>query len=157
MHKKITRRAFCSMLLTLPLPAQAQQPKKIPRKGYLSGAKPGGANVEAFRQGLKDFDYVEGRNIVVEYRSAEGNIDRLRALAAALVGLKVDIIFAAGGTPGVLAAKKATSSIPIVFAGPTDPVASGVVASLARPGGNVTGFSIGAPGLYGKRLEIIKE
>ena len=100
--------------------------------------------------------YVEGQNIAIEYRSSEGNIDRLPALAAELVRLKVDIIFAAGGTPA-RAAKKATSVIPIIFVGAADPVASGLVASLARPGGNVTGFSLGAPGLHGKRLEILKE
>ena len=96
------------------------------------------------------------KNIAIEYRSAEGNVDRLPALAAELVRLKVDIIFAAGGTPA-RAAKKATSVIPIIFVGSVDPVASGLVANLARPGGNVTGFSLGAPGLYGKRLEILKE
>jgi putative ABC transport system substrate-binding protein len=100
--------------------------------------------------------YVEGQNITIEFRSSEGNIDRFPALVAELVRRKVDIIFAAGAPAG-RAAKKATSTIPIIFVGSTDPVASGLVASLARPGGNVTGFSTGAQGLYGKRLEIIKE
>jgi putative ABC transport system substrate-binding protein len=100
--------------------------------------------------------YVEGQNIAIEHRSAEGNADRLPALAAELVRLKVDIIFAPGNTMAV-AAKKATSAIPIIFVGAVDPVATGLVDSLARPGGNVTGFSLGAPGLYGKRLEILKE
>jgi putative ABC transport system substrate-binding protein len=100
--------------------------------------------------------YVEGQNIAIEYRLAEGNNDRLPGLAAELVRLKVDIIFAAGGTHGVVA-KKSTSAIPIIFVGATDPVAAGLVDSLARPGGNITGFSIGAPGLYGKRLELLKE
>ncbi len=138
--------------------AEAQQPGKVPRMGYL-GADTGGRaslNAEALRQGLRDLAYVEGQNIAIEYRSAEGNVDRLPGLAAELVRLKVDIIFAAGGPAGS-AAKKATSTIPIIFVGAVDPVATGLVASLARPGGNITGFSIGAPGLYGKRLEILKE
>jgi putative ABC transport system substrate-binding protein len=135
--------------------ARAQQPGKVPLIGYLSNAGHGSPTAEAFRQGLRELGYVEGQNIAIEYRSSEGNIDRLPALAAELVGLKVDIIFAGGATGR--AAKKATSAIPIIFVGTPDPVATGLVASLARPGGNVTGFSIGAPGLYGKRLEIIKE
>ena len=135
--------------------AHAQQPKKVPLIGYLSNAVRASPNAEALRQGLRDLGYVEGQNIAIEYRSSEGNIDRLPALAAELVGLKVDIIFAGGATGR--AAKKATSAIPIIFVGNPDPVATGLVASLARPGGNVTGFSIGAPGLDGKRLEIIKE
>ena len=137
--------------------AEAQQPGKVPLMGYLIDATGRESpNAEALRQGLRDLAYVEGQNIAIEYRSAEGNVDRLPALAAELVRLKVDIIFAAGGTPA-RAAKKATSAIPIIFVGAVDPVASGLVANLARPGGNVTGFSLGAPGLYGKRLEILKE
>ena len=157
MHKKFTRRAFCSMLLALPFPARAQQPGKVARVGYLSaGTGRGSRNAEALSQGLRELSYFEGQNIAIEYRSAEGNNDRLPTLAADLAGLKVDIIFAAGGEAGRVA-KKATSAIPIIFVGAVDPVASGLVDSLARPGGNVTGFSAGAPGLYGKRLEIIKE
>jgi len=138
--------------------ARAQQPGKVHRIGYLTTLSAGRAspNAEALRQGLRDLAYVEGQNIAIEYRSAEGNIDRLPGLAAELVRLRVDIIFAAGGG-SARAAKKATSTIPIIFVGDVDPVARGLVASLARPGGNVTGFSSGAPGLYGKRLEIIKE
>jgi ABC-type uncharacterized transport system substrate-binding protein len=137
--------------------AHAQQPKKVPRIGYLAGGTDRGSpNAEALRQGLRDLGYVEGQNIAIEYRSAEAKLDRLPGLAEELVRLKVDIIFAASGPPAA-AAKKATSAIPIIFVGTVDPVASGLVASLARPGGNVTGFSIGAPGLYGKRLEILKE
>jgi putative tryptophan/tyrosine transport system substrate-binding protein len=137
--------------------AEAQQPKKVPLMGYLT-TRTGrdSSNAEALRQGLRDLGYVEEQNIAIEYRSSEGNTDRLPGLAAELVRLKVDIIFTASATAG-RAAKNATSSIPIVFVGSVDPVADGLVASLARPGGNVTGFSIGAPGLYGKRLEIIKE
>lgn len=137
--------------------ARAQQPGKVPRMGYLSiGTGRGSPNAEALRQGLRDLGYVDGQNIAIEYRGADGNNDRLPALAAELVRLKVDIIFAASGPPAA-AAKKATSAIPIIFVGTVDPVAGGLVASLARPGGNVTGFSIGAQGLYGKRLEILKE
>jgi ABC-type uncharacterized transport system substrate-binding protein len=137
--------------------AEAQQPGKVPRMGYLaSGASRASPNAEALRQGLRDLAYVEGQNLAIEYRGAEGNTDRLPGLAAELVRLKVDIIFAAGGDAG-RAAKKATSAIPIIFVGSPDPVANGLVASLARPGGNITGFSNGAPGLYGKRLEFLKE
>jgi len=137
--------------------AQAQQRGKVPLMGYLSGGTGRESpSAKAFRQGLKELSYVEGQNIAIEYRSVEGNMDRLPGLAAELVRLKADIIFAAGGTQAV-AAKKATSTIPIIFVGSPDPVATGLVASLARPGGNVTGFSTGAPGLYGKRLEFLKE
>jgi ABC-type uncharacterized transport system substrate-binding protein len=137
--------------------AAAQQPKKIPLMGYLSsGSGRGSPNAEALRQGLRELSYVEGQNLAIEYRSSEGNIDRFPALAAELVRRKVDIIFAAGAGGG-RAAKKATSTIPIIFVGSTDPVATGLVDSLARPGGNITGFSAGAPGLYGKRLEFLKE
>jgi putative ABC transport system substrate-binding protein len=138
--------------------ARAQQPKKVPRLGYLTTdtGRHTSSHTEALRQGLRDLSYVEGKNIAIEYRSAEEKLDRLPGLAEELVRLKVDIIFAASG-PSAAAAKKATSAIPIIFVGTVDPVAAGLVDSLARPGGNVTGFSIGAPGLYGKRLEIIKE
>ena len=137
--------------------AEAQQPGKVPLMGYLTTATSRESpNAEALRQGLRDLAYVEGQNLAIEYRGAEGNTDRLPGLAAELVRLKVDIIFAAGGEAG-RAAKKATSAIPIIGVGSTDPVATGLVASLAQPGGNVTWFSAGAPGLYGKRLEILKE
>jgi putative ABC transport system substrate-binding protein len=111
---------------------------------------------EAFRQGLRDLGYVEGRNVVIEYREAEGKYDRLPALAAELVALKVDVILA-GGTPATLAAKPATRTLPIVFAAVADPVTSGLVTSLARPGGNVTGLSVLAPELVGKCLELLKQ
>ena len=155
MNRRSAIRRLTTFFLTAASLAEAQQPKKVPRIGYLSNGGRESPNAEAFRQGLRDLGYVEGQNIAIEYRSSEGNIDRLPALAAELVGLKVDIIFAAGSAGR--AAKKATSAIPIIFVGAVDPVATGLVASLARPGGNVTGFSIGAPGLDGKRLEIIKE
>jgi putative ABC transport system substrate-binding protein len=136
--------------------AQAQQPGKIPRIAYLSGGSIISANTEAFQQGLRDLGYIEGKNIVIERRFAEGNRDRLRALAAELVRLKVDVIVASGGGD-TRAAKEATATIPIVMAQTDDPVASGFVASLARPGGNITGLSTLSPELSGKRLELLKE
>jgi putative tryptophan/tyrosine transport system substrate-binding protein len=138
--------------------AEAQQPTRIPRIGFLSGSPPSSikASTEAFRQGLRDLGYVEGKNIVIEWRSAEGKGDRLPALAADLVRLKVDLIVTAG--PLVTrAAKEATSTIPIVMAQDPDPVGNGFVASLARPGGNITGLSRLAPELSGKQLELLKE
>jgi putative ABC transport system substrate-binding protein len=158
MHKKITRRAFCSMLLALPFPAWAQQPAKIPRLGFLPGGSPSSAApfTKAFRQGLRELGYVEGKNIVIEYRYTEGKLDRLPALLADLVRLKVDIIVVGGGA-SVLAAKNATKTIPIVMTVVGDPVGTGVVASLAQPGGNITGLSILSPELSGKRLELLKE
>src|SRR5712692_2367532 len=124
-----------------PVAAEAQQAAKVARIGYL--AANGAANPhlrEAFLQGLRDLGYVEGRNVVIEYRDAEGKVERLPALVAELVALKVDVIVA-GGTAQALAAKQATRTLPIVFAQAADPVASGLVTSLARPGGNVTGLS----------------
>jgi putative ABC transport system substrate-binding protein len=146
------------MLLALCLSAEAQQPAKIPRIGYLAGTKPSTypARVAAFRQGLRELGYVEGKNIVVEFRYAEGKADRERELAAELANLKVDVIVTTGPTV-TRAAKEATVTIPIVFAQDGDPVASGFVASLARPGGNITGLSTLAPELSGKRLELLKE
>ena len=114
------------------------------------------ARIEAFRQGLRELGYVEGKNIVIEWRSAEGKLDRLPALAAELVRLKVDIIVTAGAT-ATRAAKEATVTIPIVMTQDSDPVGSGFVASLARPGGNITGLSTLAPEISGKRLELLKE
>jgi len=158
MHKKITRRAFCSILLALPFPARAQQPTKTPRLGFLSASSLSAvsARIEAFRQGLRELGYIEGKNIVIEWRSAEGQADRGPSLAAELVRLKVDIIVTAGG-PANRAAKEATATIPIVMTNEFDPVGSGLVASLARPGGNITGLSTLAPEISGKRLEILKE
>ena len=138
--------------------AEAQQPTKIPRIGYLGGGPPSSnpARIEAFRQGLRELGYVEGENIVIEWRYAEEKLDRLPALAAELVSLKVDIIVTAG--PSVTrAAKEATNTIPVVMAFDSDPVGNGFVASLARPGGNITGLSSLAPELSGKRLELLKE
>jgi putative ABC transport system substrate-binding protein len=155
------RRTFMAMLtgglVAAPLAAEAQQAAKVARIGYLTGSLAAGPHLpEAFRQGLRDLGYVEGRNLVIEYRDAEGKFERLPALAAELVALKVDVIMA-GGTPQPLAAKQATRTIPIVFAGAVDPVGSGLVTSLARPGGNVTGLSALSPELVGKTLEQLTQ
>ena len=141
-----------------PLAAEAQQAAKVARIGYLTGgnlaARP--LLLEAFRQGLRDLGYVESRNVVIEYRDAEGKLERLPTLAAELVAHKVDVIVASG-TLAALAAKQATRTFPIVFSPAGDPVGSGLVTSLARPGGNVTGLSAFAPELVGKRLELLKQ
>ena len=138
--------------------ADAQQLTKVPRIGYLVAVSPSvvAARIEAFRQGLRELSYVEGKNIVIETRYAEGKLDRLPALAAELVRLKVDIIVTAGGQ-ATRAAKEATSTIPIIMTNDADPVGSGFVASLSRPGGNITGLSTLAPELSGKRLELLRE
>jgi len=145
--------------LTLaPLAGEGQQAAKVPRIGYLA-LNPGTSPHlrEAFLQGLRDLGYVEGRNVVIEYRSAEGKPERFPALAAELVALKVDVIVTGGGTPTALAAKQATRTIPIVFASAGDPVADGLITSLARPGGNITGSSNLTPELVGKCLEQLKQ
>jgi putative ABC transport system substrate-binding protein len=138
--------------------ATAQQPTKVPRIGYLAGPSlsANAARIEAFRQGLRELGYVEGKNIVIDWRSAEGKLDRIPALADELVRLKVDVIVTDGPAP-TRAAKEATSTIPIVMAQDSDPVANGFVASLARPGGNITGLSTLRPELSGKQLELLKE
>jgi putative tryptophan/tyrosine transport system substrate-binding protein len=156
--KKVFCLPLCALLLGLGFPARAQQPTKIDRIGYL-GANFFSVNTdrtEAFRQGLRELGYVEGKNIVIDWRSAEGKQDRLPALAAELVRLKVDIIIT-GGPPSTRAAKEATVTIPIVMGFDNDPVGNGFVASLARPGGNITGLATLAPELSGKRLELLKE
>ena len=137
---------------------RAQQ-KAIPVIGFLNGTSPDAAApfVAAFRQGLNESGYVDGQNAAIEYRFGEGRDDRLPALVADLVGRNVDVIVAAGGAPLALAAKSATSTLPIVFTGVGDPVALGLVASLARPGGNVTGFSLLSVELTPKRLELVSE
>jgi putative tryptophan/tyrosine transport system substrate-binding protein len=149
--------AVGSAAVAWPLAAHAQQ-KAIPVIGYLSTTSPGGNSpfLPAFRQGLSETGYVEGQNVAIEYRWAGGHYDRLPALAADLVDRKVDVIAALGGTPSVLAAKSATSTIPIIF-NVSDPVAAGLVTSLARPGGNLTGFSLLGVELTPKRLELLSE
>jgi len=151
---------IAAILLAVAVIAEAQQPGKIPRIGYLTGTSLSGmANrIEPFRQGLRDLGYAEGKNIVIEWRGADGNRDRQRALATELVRLKVDVIVTAG-PGGTVAAKEATSTIPIVIVmtQDPDPVGTGFIASLARPGGNITGLSRLAPELSGKRLELLKE
>jgi putative ABC transport system substrate-binding protein len=158
MKKKITALTLSAMLFALCSSSQAQQPTKVPRIGYLTGATPDGQSgrIEAFRQGLRELGYVEGKNIVIEYRYAELKPDRLPALAAELVRLKVDVIVTSA-TGMTRAAKNATNTIPIVFKQDGDPVANGFVASLARPGGNITGLSNLSPEISGKQLELLKE
>ena len=133
--------------------ADAQQPRKIPRIGVLVGG--GALHVEAFRQGLRERGYVEGQNITIEWRNAAGNLDRLPALAAELVRLKVDVIVVSSN-PAVIALKQATQTIPIVMASVGDPVGAGFVAGLAKPGGNITGLSNQHEETSGKRLELLK-
>jgi len=160
MNKKIFVFLFAAIFLSTASFADAQQPKKVRRIGYLStrSASQVQATTHALRRGLSDLGYVEGQNIMIEYSWADDTADRLPHLAAQLVRLGVEVIVAAGGTPAILAAKNATSSIPIIFAGlGTDPVELGLVASLARPGGNITGVSSGGSELYGKRLELLKD
>jgi ABC-type uncharacterized transport system substrate-binding protein len=158
MSKLIARVALSFVLFTLSASVQAQQPTNIPRVAYLGATSltANAARVEAFRQGLRELGYVEGKNIVLELRSAEGEQGRLPALAAELVRLKIDIIVSAGQSV-TRAAKEATTTIPIVMANDADPIGSGFVASLARPGGNITGLSSLATELSGKRLELLKE
>jgi putative ABC transport system substrate-binding protein len=148
-----------ALLLTVAVIAEAQQPKKIPRIGVLYTGLSGipAAPLEGFRQGLRELGYAEEKNITIDYRFAEGKLDRLPDLAVELVRLKVDVIVAAGGTPAILAAKNATSTIPVVFPTVGDPVALGIVDSLARPGGNITGLTVSTPEFSGKRLELLKE
>jgi putative ABC transport system substrate-binding protein len=148
-----------ALLFVLSFPAEAQQqPTKVPRIGYLNGASSSSyaSRTEAFGQGLRELGYVEGKNIVIEWRSAEGKLDRVPALAAELVRLKVDVIVTAnpGSTRSV---KEATPTIPIVMAWDNDPVGNGFVAGLARPGGNITGLATLSPELSGKQLELLKE
>src|SRR5215470_19601868 len=146
--------SFGALLLALCFSAEAQQARTMPLIGYLAGA--GSSPNQAFMQGMRDLGYVEGKNIAFAYRTTEGRTERNVELAAELVSLGVDIIIADGTAPG-LAAKKATSTIPIVLATSTDPVGNGLVTSLARPGGNVTGLTNAGGELGGKLLELLKE
>jgi putative tryptophan/tyrosine transport system substrate-binding protein len=158
MSKKVFCLALGTLLLALCVPAQAQRPKKVWRIGFLSPSfsSDPSLNNEVFRQGLRDLGYIEGQNIVIEYRFAEEKIDRLPQLAAELIRLNPDVIVTST-TPGVLAAKKATTTVPIVIAAAGDLVQRGVVASLAQPGGNLTGLIFISRELDGKRLELLKE
>jgi putative ABC transport system substrate-binding protein len=162
MTAKIKRREFITLLggaaVTWPLAARAQQPTKLPTIGYLGGATPAadGQRVASFVQQLHELGWNEGRNVKIEYRWAEGRSERLAEIAAEFVRLKVDIIVTYG-TPAVVAARQATSVIPIVFAVVADPVGTGLAASLARPGGNVTGLSLQQTDVAGKRLELLRE
>jgi putative tryptophan/tyrosine transport system substrate-binding protein len=158
MKKKILFILLAMLPLISNVPAGAQQPKKIPRIGYLGAASYAAneARVQAFRQGLREAGYIEGKNIVIEYRFAEGRRDSIPALAAELVALKVDVLVT-GGSTATRPAKAATSTIPIVMTNDADPVGDRFVASLARPGGNVTGLSTLSLELSGKRLELLKE
>jgi len=151
---------FCLLITVLLITdlVEAQQPKKVPRIGYLSvlSLSTMADRIEAFRQGLREVGYVEGKNIVIEWRYGEEKPDRVSELAAELVRLNVDIVVS-GGNSATRAAQKATNIIPIVMTQSSDPVASGFVASLARPGGNITGLSTLAPEISGKRFEFLKE
>src|SRR5262245_17868677 len=158
------KKAIIVLLIGLTLTSvhlvEAQQPGKVPRIGFLMGTSPSTISdrIEAFRQGLRELGYVEGKNIAIEYRYSEGKLDRLRELAAELVRLKVDIIVVAGGDPPRRAVMNATKTIPIVMVNVgRDPVEAGLIESLARPGGNVTGITTLSRELGGKRLELFKE
>src|SRR5262249_48954650 len=150
--------AFAVLIFSLCSSAQAQQPKKVARIGYLGGASLSAvqARVDAFQQGLRELGYVEGKNIIIEWRWAEGKPDRLPALAAELVRLYVDLIISAGSVV-TTRLQEATKTIPIVMAQDNDPVGNGFVAGLARPGGNITGLATLAPELSGKQLELMQE
>ena len=157
-NKKIMFLALCSLLLAPCSAVEAQQPKKIPRIGFLAGVSPStiSARTEAFRRGLRELEYVEGKNIVIEWRYADEKLDRLNDLAAELVRLKVEVIVSAAPTV-TRSVKESTKTIPVVMAFDDDPVGNGFVASLARPGGNITGLSNLSPEISGKQLELLKE
>jgi putative tryptophan/tyrosine transport system substrate-binding protein len=158
MTKQILGFVLSAMLFAVGGSAEAQQPVGIPRIGILAplSVSSFSGRLEGLRKRLRELGYVEGENIVIEYRYAEGKPERLPELATELVQLKVDVIVTAANA-GIIAAKKASATIPIVFGAATDPVGSGLVSSLARPGGNITGLSNMAPNLDGKRLELLKE
>jgi putative ABC transport system substrate-binding protein len=160
MRKNVIGLTLCAMLFALCSSAEAQQLRKVPRIGYLSGfdAATESPRAEGIRLALRELGYIEGQNIAIEYRYAEGKFDRLPALAAELVGLKVDLMVVAGGLRTIQAAKNSTKMIPIVMTSPgIDPVKTGLIESLARPGGNVTGLTTLGRELGGKRLELLKE
>ena len=158
MSKKLIQLALSAWLFALSFPAAAQQPAKIPRIGFLVGTTGSAASTrtEGFRQGLRDLGYVEGKNILIEYRYLEGKMDRVPTIVTELVQLKVDVLVSPIGE-AIRAAKQVTKAIPIVMVITTDPVAAGLVDSLAHPGGNVTGVTRLATDLSGKRLELLQE
>ena len=161
MRRKITRLVLCALLFAHSYQAQAQEPTKVPRIAYLTGSSPPtiatpDLNADAFQQGLRDLGYIEGKNIQVEYRYLEGKEDRNPTLLAELLQLKVDVIVVIS-MPSIRAAKQATKTIPIVMVTNFDPVATGLVDSLANPGGNLTGVTRFTRELSGKRLEVLKE
>jgi putative tryptophan/tyrosine transport system substrate-binding protein len=158
MSNKIFCLVLSALLLSLSLPAEAQQPKKVPTIGVVSArsSTQPGFTIEAFQRGLRELGYVEGHNIFIEYRYAEGKTDRFPGFAAELVRLKVDVIYSAS-TAAILAINQATKTIPVVIAIGGDPVRLGLVSSLARPGGNITGLTTLSSELGGKRLELLKE
>ena len=158
MHLGVLVLALVLSSIALPLVVDAQRPEKLYRIGMLERTSTAinAANLDGFRQGLRELGYVEGKNFLIEYRSADGRDERFAGLATELVHLKVDLILTRG-TPAALAAKNATGTIPVVMAGIGDPVGQGVVASLARPGGNVTGLSALVTEIYAKRVELLRE
>jgi putative tryptophan/tyrosine transport system substrate-binding protein len=159
MKKTITVLTLCAILFALCLPTGAQQPGKVPRIGYISGTgstSDPGPYVEALRRGLHDLGHIDGKNFIIEYRGAEGKLDRIPSLVNELVQLKVDVLVVPIPS-AIRAAKQATKTIPVVMVTGLDPVATGLVDSLARPGGNITGLATLAQDLSGKRLELLKE
>jgi putative ABC transport system substrate-binding protein len=160
MKKIITVLTLCAMLVVFCLSADAQQPTKIPRIGYVSSAGDPNSpspDIEAFRRRLRELGYIEGKNILIEYRQLQGNPDIYPKLVAELVRLNVDVLVLIGSLPTIRAAKQATETIPIVIVTTQDPVATGLVENLARPGGNITGVTTLQRDLSGKRLELLKE
>jgi putative ABC transport system substrate-binding protein len=158
MSENVARFALCAMLLVVCFPAEAQQPTKVPRIGYLTAQTSPAElpRIDAFRQGLRALGYIEGQNIAIDFRFTDGKLERLPEVAAELVRLKVDVLIPVS-TNAAQAAKRATSTIPIFFMGVSDPIEAGLVDSLARPGGNITGLTNVMSVLSGKRLELLKE
>ena len=153
--KKITVLTLCALLIALCCSVDAQQPKKVPQIGFLAGSREG-PSVRAFQQGLRDLGYIEDKNILIAYRYVDGNVDRIPTLVAELVQLKVDVLVVAT-LVGIRTAKEATKTIPVVMVTSQDPVATGIVESLSRPGGKVTGVTTLTRELSGKRLELLRE
>lgn len=156
MKKQIRPLALCAMLLALSLSADAQQPKKVPRIGVVVSRSPGSSLIEAFRQGLRDLGYIEGQNLLIEYRYGEGRLDRMPSLVHELLEQKVDILVVTNQV-AIRAAKNTTKTIPIIMVSSVDPVMAGHVDSLSRPGGNITGLSHLSRDLSAKRVELLKE